>query len=398
MQKYIYKACDNKFNIVKSEIEEEDIGTAKEKLKAKGLKIIDIKRKISLEDIKLGKENLKDGELAAFCGQIAIILNSGVSIIKGLEVLELQVKNKTLKNVVSRVLLGVRRGRTLAGAMADTKAFPTLLTDMVASGELSGNIDSILFNMEEFYNREASIKSRIKSASIYPIVMLVVCIGMMLFFNFFIFSELKDLFADGANLPVITKVVLGTMGYLNTNFIQCIFVFSGVVILIAYIKKLESVKYWLDIAALKYPLIGEVKNNIITSRFTRSMGIFLKSAVPILSVLDSMQLIVGNSYIAQKVSVAKTGIINGTSIADSFEQQGIFEPMVIQMMRVGEETGKLEEMLYKLADIYDKKVETGITRLMSLIEPMFTLIIGIVVGTVIIAMAMPVMQMSQTVR
>ena len=398
MQKYIYKACDNKFNIVKSEIEEEDIGTAKEKLKAKGLKIIDIKRKISLEDIKLGKENLKDGELAAFCGQIAIILNSGVSIIKGLEVLELQVKNKTLKNVVSRVLLGVRRGRTLAGAMADTKAFPTLLTDMVASGELSGNIDSILFNMEEFYNREASIKSRIKSASIYPIVMLVVCIGMMLFFNFFIFSELKDLFADGANLPVITKVVLGTMGYLNTNFIQCIFVFSGVVILIAYIKKLESVKYWLDIAALKYPLIGEVKNNIITSRFTRSMGIFLKSAVPILSVLDSMQLIVGNSYIAQKVSVAKTGIINGTSIADSFEQQGIFEPMVIQMMRVGEETGKLEEMLYKLADIYDKRVETGITRLMALIEPMFTLIIGIVVGTVIIAMAMPVMQMSQTVR
>lgn len=396
MGKYFYKAYDENFNIIKDLIEEEDIDGAKEKVRAKGLKIIDISKKFEIFELKKLKGSLKEKDLANYCGQVAIILETGVSIIKGLEVISTQVKDKRLKKVVKHVLVGVRRGKPFAASMADTDAFPKLLIDMVVSGELSGNLDTILFDMEEFYNREANIKGRIKNASIYPIILLTVAIGMLIFFNFFIFPSMKDIFKDDSKLPILTKVLLGFMNYFNNNFTECILVLLGAIILIAYIKTINKIKYWLDIIVIRFPAVGEVKLDIITSRFARSMGIFLKSGVPILNVLDSIERLVGNLYISKKIMFAKQEVVNGNPIAESIAMQNIFDPLVIQMIGVGEETGKLEEMMNKLAIIYDKRAEAGITRLMAMVEPMFTLIIGIIVGAIIIAMAMPVMQMSQS--
>jgi type IV pilus assembly protein PilC len=398
MKKFIYKAWDNNFNIVIDVIEEEELDVAREKIRAKGLKLIDIKKKSSLSDIKIGKQTLNDETLANFCGQVGIIINSGVSIIRGLEILTQQTKSKQLKNVINIVLTGVKRGKPLARSMEDAKAFPKLLTDMILSGELSGNVDTILFNMEHFYQREASIKNKIKSASVYPMVILIVAVGMMFFFNFFIFPELKDLFSDTADLPAITRFMLSSMDYVNNHVVQVFVFIAALIIFVKYISEIDKVKYKLDQLSLSIPVIGMVKLEIMTSRFTRSMGIFLRSAVPILDVLDSIQQIVGNKYISDKIENVKTDLINGSSIADAMERQEVFEPLVTQMIRVGEETGSLEETLSKLADIYDKKVETGITRLMALIEPMFTLVIGLMVGIVIVAMAMPVMNMTNTLK
>ena len=397
MEKFIYKACDKQLNIVKGFIEEDDIDSAKEKLLAKDLKIIDIRKSNRISDIKLRRNMMTDGEIAGFCGQIGTILDSGVSLLRGLEILELQTTNKIQKQVIGNILIGVRRGKSLAKSMESTRVFPKALTDMVMSGEISGNVDKVLFNMEEFYEREAAIKSKIKSASVYPVILLAVAVGMMIFFNFFIFSELKELF-QGMKLPPATAFMFNAINYFNNNYLQVLGFIALMILLIKYLLDKPKVRYVVHKRILMIPVIGQVKNHIIIARFTRSMAIFLKSGVPLLTVLDNLQLIVDNNFVSQQLSEAKELIVKGEGIANSLENKGIFEPMVVQMLRVGEETGKLEEMLYRLADIYEKKVDTGIKRLVALIEPVFTLVAGIVVGVIIIAVAMPIMQMAQGVK
>ena len=146
------------------------------------------------------------------------------------------------------------------------------------------------------------------------------------------------------------------------------------------------------------PIVSTVKKDVITARFARSMALFLKSAVPILSILDSLKLIVDNSFIAENLEKVRNNMVNGSTIADAFELQMVFEPLVIQMMKVGEETGKLDESLYKLAEIYDKKAEIGITKLMAMIEPAFTLVVGVFVAVIILAMALPIMNMTNSLK
>jgi Type II secretory pathway, component PulF len=275
--------------------------------------------------------------------------------------------------------------------------FPDLLVDMVMTGEISGNVDTILYNMEDFYKREANIKNKIKSASIYPVLILVVAIGMMLFFNFFIFPEIKDLFVD-MKLPAVTIFVLGAMNFLNNYYLLMAVSIVITIVLIKYIQTIPKVAYVWDKMTLKVPVLGAVKRDIITSRFTRSMGIFLKSAVPIMTIMENMKLIVGNESISQEIEKAKNEIVAGTKFADSIGNEEIFEPIVTQMIRVGEETGQLDEMMFKLADIYDEKVESGIGRLMSLVEPVLTLVIGLIVGVAIVGVALPIMQMTQGMK
>lgn len=398
MKKYVYKVYEESFNVIKGVIEEEDKDIAAEKLRDRGLRIIYIKEKVSIIDSKLFKIVLSDEILADFCGQIAIVINAGVSLLRGLEILHEQTHSKKMKKIILGVLSRVREGRTLTAAMEAIGVFPKLLIDMVRTGELSGEIDTILFNMESYYKKEASIKTKIKSASIYPALILFVAVGMMAFFNFYIFGEIKELFKDSSNIPNITKVLLAFMDYFNNNVLTITISILAIIIFIIYAKTIPKVRYHYDKVLLKLPVIREAKKDIMTARFTRSMGIFLRSAVPILEILENLKYILGNEFAAAKIEKVKMEIINGNKIADSLEIEELFEPLVIQMIRVGEETGKLEEMLFSLADRYDIKVETSISRLTALVEPVLTLLIGVVVGTVIVAVALPIMQMSQGVK
>ncbi|MFD3158181.1 type II secretion system F family protein [Haloimpatiens sp. FM7330] len=395
MQKFSYKALDTNMNVIKDYIEEDNIENAIEKLRIKGYKVIKIKKSRSLLDIKLGGNKLKDEHIASFCGQMGIIINTGVSILKGLDIIKNQ--DKKLKKASEAVLKGVKRGETLGKSMEDSGMFPVVLTHMVYSGEVSGNIDEILFNMENFYQREAHIKNKIKNASIYPIVLLVLTIAMLMFFNLFIFSKISNIFADSKNLPKITIFIMNTMNFFNNNILLVPFVVLGLIVLIRYVTKVPRMKYFLDKIVLKIPVVGEVKKYIIINRFCRSMGIFIRSAVPILTALDNIQRIINNSFVSYKIGNAKKKIVNGAKIADTLQDEKIFDDLTIHMIRIGEETGKLEQMFFKLTDIYDKKVEIGINKLMALVEPLFTLIIGLVVGVVMIGIALPIFKMSNTI-
>lgn len=394
MQKFIYKAFNKDFEIIKGIIEEDEISNAKEKLRGEGLSIISIMENKTLSDLSVFKKKLKADELSSFCGQLAIIINAGINILKGLEVMEAQMKDKRLKKIMVSIQTSVKRGNMLGNAMEATGAFPSLLYDMVTSGEMSGNVDSILYNMESYYEKEANIKNKVKAASVYPAMLLGGAGVMILFFNFLIFPEVKDLFKEASKLPFITRALIGFLDYLNTYTVQILILVGVLILFLKYLVTLKTIKYWKDQLTLRIPVISTVKRDIITARFARSMALFLESAVPILSILDSLKLIVDNIYISKKLEKVREDIVNGGALADAFEGQNIFEPLVIQMMRVGEETGNLDNTFYKLSVIYDKRAEIGITKLMAMIEPVFTLLVGVFVAIIIIAMAMPIMNMT----
>lgn len=394
MKKFEYKAWNENFNIVKGVINKEDIESAADEIKSRGLKIVYIKEKKSIKEIRIFNKDLSDEALANFCGQTAIIIGSGISLLNGLEIIEKQTKNKHMKQLIRTINDGVKSGNSLAQAMIDSGSFPKLLTDMILTGEISGNLDTVLYNMESFYKREANIKNKIKSASIYPALILMVAVGMVFFFNFLIYPELKGLFED-MELPTITIIVIGTLNYLNANFLGIIFAFIAILILEKYIQGIPKVRHFMDKVYLNIPILGEFQINIITARFTRSMGIFLKSGVPIMTIMDNIKLILGNEFIKVKIENVRSEVISGTKLAEAIEKEYIFDPLVVQMLKVGEETGVLDDMMFKLAEIYDGKVETGVTKLMSLVEPVLTLIVGGFVAVIIVAMALPLMKMTQ---
>ncbi|MEY7999866.1 type II secretion system F family protein [Clostridium sp. Mt-5] len=397
MKKFIYKVWNDKLNIISGQIEEENMDTVFQNLKNKDLKIIYVREKFTLSKFRFFQKKLKDERLADFCGQIAMILSSGVSLLTGFEIIGQHTKNKSMRNMIFKLEESIKKGNNLSSAMKSCEEFPALLTDMVATGEISGNVDTVLYNMEDFYKKEANIKNKIKSASIYPLLVLIVALGMLLFFNFMVFPELKDLFAN-ANLPFITIFVLGIMNFFNDNFVSIIAFVVVFIIILKYINTIPGVSYFIGKTILKVPILGDFKLDVMTSRFTRSMGLFLKSAIPIITIMNNIKLVLNNEFAAQKIENVKRQLVNGAKFADSIQNQNIFHPLVTEMMKVGEETGKLDAIMFKLADIYDEKVETEIRRLSALVEPALILVIGLIVGVIILGMALPVMQMSQGVK
>lgn len=394
MQKYVYKAWDSKYKLINGSIEEENINSAKQLLIEKGLYIIEINEFKDLLNNKLFQIKIKDEELANFCGQLAVIISSGVNLISGLDIIAKQIKNKRMKKILENIVMGVKRGRTLSQAMKDDGKLPNLLIDMVKAGESSGQVDTMLYNLETFYEREASIKSKIKSASVYPTILLFMSVGMIIFFNNFIFVELKDLFTDNENLPLITKLLLISMDALNNNTVPIIIGVISIIIMFKYLMTKHQINYIFNEILLNIPLIGKLKKEILVSRFTRSMGLFIRSGVSLLIIFDNLKLIVNNDFVSAKIDEAKQDVVNGNTIAYALDKSKLFEPIVVQMIEVGEETGTLEEILFKIAAIYDKKSEASISKLMALIEPIFTLLIGIFIAVLILAMALPVFQMT----
>ncbi len=393
MAKYSYKAFDASHTIIKGIVEEDDISVAKDVLVSRGLQVIAIRKKIVLGDVRIGG-GLTMEQLSGFCGEVAVILGSGVSILRGLEILYEQATDRYYKRVIGDMQKNVKKGMNLSLAMEQTKSFPDLLVDMVASGEVSSHLVDVLFSMEDFYGREASIRSKIKGAAIYPLILLGVAIVMVIFFNLFVFSELKKLFAGMDDLPLMTRTLIGGMDYMNEHPLTIMGVAVGSFFLIYILREMPLLRLFFDRTSLQMPVIGQVKKDIIAARVSASMAIFIQSAVPLTKVLEVVSTIAANRHTSRLIDEAKEEIIRGRNISDAFEEAGAFETMVVQMIRIGEETGKLEEMLFKLASIYEKKSSTGIARLVALIEPMFTLVVGLVVGVVIFAMAMPIFNMS----
>ena len=343
------------------------------------------------------KVKLKD--IAVFCRQFYVMLDSGLSIGKALNILIEQCEKPKLREALIGVNGELKRGETLASSMRKRKdVFPNLLTSMIDAGERSGNLDIILKRMAEYYEKETKIRGKIKSAMIYPIVLGVVAIIAITFILTFVMPTFVQMFEENnVDLPMSTKMVLGTSKMLGKYGIIIFLILVTAIILLGKYLKSEEGQYKLSSINLKIPVIKKLTQKIIVSRFTRTMGIVSSSGMSLVSSLEIVASVVGNKIAEKELLKVKEKVLKGEGLGDSIMNIKIFPPMLASMVKIGEEAGSLDSILDKTADFYDDELEREIKTATALIEPSMIVLMGIIIGFLLISILTPMFKMYNSI-
>lgn len=343
------------------------------------------------------KVKLKD--IAVFCRQFYVMLDSGLSIGKALNILIEQGEKPKIREALIGVNGDLKRGETLANSMRKRKdVFPNLLTSMIDAGERSGNLDIILKRMAEYYEKETKIRGKIKSAMIYPIVLGVVAIIAITFILTFVMPTFVQMFEENnVDLPTSTKMVLGTSKMLGKYGIIIFLILVTAIILLGKYLKSEEGQYKLSIINLKIPVIKKLTQKIIVSRFTRTMGIVSSSGMSLVTSLEIVASVVGNKIAEKELLKVKEKVLKGEGLGDSIMKIKIFPPMLASMVKVGEEAGSLDSILDKTADFYDDELKREIQTATALIEPAMIVVMGIIIGFLLISILTPMFKMYNSI-
>ncbi|HAT4301925.1 MAG: type II secretion system F family protein [Clostridium perfringens] len=343
------------------------------------------------------KVKLKD--IAVFCRQFYVMLDSGLSIGKALNILIEQCEKPKLREALIGVNGDLKRGETLASSMRKRKdVFPNLLTSMIDAGERSGNLDIILKRMAEYYEKETKIRGKIKSAMIYPIVLGVVAIIAITFILTFVMPTFVQMFEENnVDLPMSTKMVLGTSKMLGKYGIIIFLILVTAIILLGKYLKSEEGQYKLSSINLKIPVIKKLTQKIIVSRFTRTMGIVSSSGMSLVTSIEIVAFVVGNKIAEKELLKVKEKVLKGEGLGDSIMNIKIFPPMLASMVKIGEEAGSLDSILDKTADFYDDELEREIKTATALIEPSMIVLMGIIIGFLLISILTPMFKMYNSI-
>lgn len=343
------------------------------------------------------KVKLKD--IAVFCRQFYVMLDSGLSIGKALNILIEQCEKPKIREALIGVNGELKRGETLASSMRKRKdVFPNLLTSMIDAGERSGNLDIILKRMAEYYEKETKIRGKIKSAMIYPIVLGVVAIIAITFILTFVMPTFVQMFEENnVDLPMSTKMVLGTSKMLGKYGIIIFLILVTAIILLGKYLKSEEGQYKLSSINLKIPVIKKLTQKIIVSRFTRTMGIVSSSGMSLVTSIEIVASVVGNKIAENELLKVKEKVLKGEGLGDSIMNIKIFPPMLASMVKIGEEAGSLDSILDKTADFYDDELEREIKTATALIEPIMIVIMGIIIGFLLISILTPMFTMYNSI-
>ncbi|EHK2407392.1 type II secretion system F family protein [Clostridium perfringens] len=343
------------------------------------------------------KVKLKD--IAVFCRQFYVMLDSGLSIGKALNILIEQCEKPKLREALIGVNGELKRGETLASSMRKRKdVFPNLLTSMIDAGERSGNLDIILKRMADYYEKETKIRGKIKSAMIYPIVLGVVAIIAITFILTFVMPTFVQMFEENnVDLPMSTKMVLGTSKMLGKYGIIIFLILVTAIILLGKYLKSEEGQYKLSSINLKIPVIKKLTQKIIVSRFTRTMGIVSSSGMSLVTSIEIVASVVGNKIAENELLKVKEKVLKGEGLGDSIMNIKIFPPMLASMVKIGEEAGSLDSILDKTADFYDDELEREIKTATALIEPSMIVLMGIIIGFLLISILTPMFKMYNSI-
>ncbi|XZM26852.1 type II secretion system F family protein [Clostridium perfringens] len=343
------------------------------------------------------KVKLKD--IAVFCRQFYVMLDSGLSIGKALNILIEQCEKPKLREALIGVNGELKRGEILSSSMRKRKdVFPNLLTSMIDAGERSGNLDIILKRMAEYYEKETKIRGKIKSAMIYPIVLGVVAIIAITFILTFVMPTFVQMFEENnVDLPMSTKMVLGTSKMLGKYGIIIFLILVTAIILFSKYLKSEEGQYKLSSINLKIPVIKKLTQKIIVSRFTRTMGIVSSSGMSLVTSIEIVASVVGNKIAEKELLKVKEKVLKGEGLGDSIMNIKIFPPMLASMVKIGEEAGSLDSILDKTADFYDDELEREIKTATALIEPSMIVLMGIIIGFLLISILTPMFKMYNSI-
>lgn len=342
------------------------------------------------------KKTISSKTLMIFTRQLATLIDAGLPLLRGLNVLAKQEKDPVLRNTINALADAVQGGSTFSESMAQhPRIFNKLYINMVKAGELGGVLELVLNRLAEFQEKAQKIKNKVVAAMAYPVIVLMIAVLIMLFLLAFIVPKFEQIFADmlgNKPLPALTQWVISASNGLKTNWIYIFGAIAVIVFVYKAIARTPGGRKTIDMVMLKLPLFGDLTRKSSISRFSRTLGTLVTSGVPILQALNITKETAGNAIVADAVTKVHDAVKEGESIVAPLEASGVFPPMVISMVDVGEETGQLPEMLLKIAEVYDDEVDNAVEGLTSLLEPIMIVLLALIVGTIVIALFMPLIE------
>jgi type IV pilus assembly protein PilC len=345
-------------------------------------------------------QRVKIKDIAVFCRQFHAMLNAGVPIIQCLEILKQQTENTKLKEVITEVCENVRKGNSFSESMKSHRnVFPEILINMVEAGEVSGTLDSVMNRMAVHFEKDNKIKNKIKGTMVYPIILSIVAVGVIIFLLTFVMPTFIGMFeSSGVKLPAPTRLLLAISKGIRSYWYILLPVLVGIIYIVRRYIKTDKGSYAFDGFILKIPVIKTTLKKIATARFTRTLSTLMSSGIPLLQGMEVVARVVGNKVVATGILNAREELQKGAGLAGPIKKMGIFPPMVDSMIKIGEESGTLDDILEKTATFYDDEVEAELQKLVTLIEPLLIVVMGGAVGFIVISIALPMFDMLQTVK
>ena len=339
------------------------------------------------------RKKVKSKVLMIFTRQLATLIDSGLPLLRSLNVLAKQERDKVLKKTINKVADSVQSGSTFSDALAlHPRIFNDLYVNMVKAGEVGGVLELVLNRLSEFQEKAAKIKNKVVAAMVYPGIVMTMAVGIMGFLLVFIVPKFETIFHDllgDKPLPPVTRFVIGASDFLKNHGLIVLGIVVAVVTLYKFIGRTRGGRFVIDSFKLRMPLFGNLNRKTAISRFARTLGTLVTSGVPILQALNITRETAGNSSIARAISQVHDSVKEGESIVQPLEASRVFPPMVVSMVDVGEETGKLPEMLLKIADVYDDEVDNAVAAITSMLEPIMIVFLALIVGTIVLALFTP---------
>jgi len=337
--------------------------------------------------------------LTVFTRQLSTLISAGLPLLRSLRTLSKQEKNVNLKKIMGILAESVEGGTTFSEALAQhPKAFNKLYVNMVKAGELGGVLEIVLTRLAEFAEKSQRIRGKVTSAMVYPLVVLTIAVVIVAFLMLFIVPKFEAIFKDmlgGRPLPAITQIIMDLSRFIQGNFILIVVALVVLVVGFRFALRLPGISTAVDRYKLKLPLFGDLLTKTSVARFSRTLGTLVSSGVPILQALQITRDTAGNERVSEAITSIHDNVKEGESMVAPMEASQIFPPMVVSMVQVGEETGQLPDMLTKVADVFEEEVDVAVSGLTSLLEPVMIVLLALIVGTIVVALFLPLITIIQ---
>ena len=395
MAVFNYKVVDKNGKNKKGTIEAPNRDGAEKKLKADGYAIMSLTEQNSPFSGGLIKKKVKSKDLAVFCKQFSAVIRAGVTIISALELMGDQIENKTLQRAVMDAKTYVEKGGTLADALrVNSEVFPPIMINMVAAGELSGNLEICLDRLTEHFEKDNALSAKIKGAMTYPIVVFIVMIIVVIVVMVMVIPNFSSMFAEmGTQLPLATQIMVAASNFIIHKWWLLIIIVAAIVVGCKAFKRSSVGEQLFANMAIKMPIFGNLTIKSACSRFARTMSTLMASGISMIDAVEQVAKMMDNKIIRDGLLDAKTQVAKGIPLSKPLKDMEMLPPMLSAMTKIGEETGDIEEMLSKVADYYDEEVEEATNKLTAAMEPLIMVVLACIVGMIVAAVYGPIMSM-----
>lgn len=400
MTVYVCKYLDTRQGVVTLEVDAPNRTDAVNRIRLKG-KPISVEEKVmgSKEIVLFQNKKIKLKDISLFCKQMSVMLESGIPLNNAVDILEQQATSKNLKSSLKIVSKSLKEGSQLSKAMIDQEGmFPDLLIRMVQAGEKTGKLDEVLEKMSEHYNKELKTSRQIRGAMIYPAVLAFLAVAAVLALLYVVIPSFSGIFEQsGMAMPLPTRIVLAASNFVRSYWYILFGVTGILVFLFLRYRSTEVGRYQLDRLKLWLPVIKGPMQKIVTARFASTLAILTSAGIPLVEAIESAAATTNNAVVIEKMKIANEGLQKGERLTGMITSTGLFPPMMLSMVKIGEESGSLESMLVKTSDYYEEELETAIKQLLSLLEPAMIIVMGVIIGGIVASVMLPMFELAHAV-